>query len=172
MSSPATPITTIDDDITPVMEVQSSRPLEEVSTIELEIHKLVNIERRKIGRVELQYDDALAHIAEKHSIDMYVRDFFAHKNHSGDNSFKRAAKAGYKYRAYGENIAWYSSTRLNKMTKQEIANKIMYGEKGWWLSKKGHKENLLSANYDREGLGVWIYSNKVWATQNLAKRKT
>jgi hypothetical protein len=52
MSSPATPITTIDD-ITPVMGVQSSRPLEEVSTIELEIHKLVNIERRKIGRVEL-----------------------------------------------------------------------------------------------------------------------
>jgi hypothetical protein len=52
MSSPATPITTIDD-ITPVMGVQSSRPLEEVSTMELEIHKLVNIERRKIGRVEL-----------------------------------------------------------------------------------------------------------------------
>ena len=64
MSSPATPATTIDDDITPVMEVQSSRPLEEVSTIELEIHKLVNMERRKIGRVELQYDDALAQIAE------------------------------------------------------------------------------------------------------------
>ena len=38
MSSPATP-TTIDD-ITPVMEVQSSRPLEEVSTIEREIHKI------------------------------------------------------------------------------------------------------------------------------------
>jgi uncharacterized protein YkwD len=118
MSSPTTPTTTIDDDITPVMEVQCSRPLEEVSTIELEIHKLVNIERRKIGRVELQYDDALAQIAEKHSIDMHVRDFFAHKNPSGDNSFKRAAKAGYKYRAYGENIAWYSSTRLNKMIKQ------------------------------------------------------
>jgi hypothetical protein len=61
MSSQATPITSIDD-ITPVMEVQSSRPLEEVSAIELEIHKLVNIERRKIGRVELQYDDALAQI--------------------------------------------------------------------------------------------------------------
>ena len=71
---------------------------------------------------------------------MHVRDFFTHKNPSGDNSFKRAAKAGYKYRAYGENIAWYSSTRLNKMTKQGIANKIMYGEKGWWLSKKGHKK--------------------------------
>ena len=98
------------------MEVQSSRPLEEVSTIELEIHKLVNTERRKIGRVELQYDDA-AQIAEKHSIDMHVRDFFAHKNPSGDNSFKRAAKAGYKYRAYGENIAWYSSTRLNDKTR-------------------------------------------------------
>ena len=75
-----TPTTTIDDDITPVMEVQSSRPLEEVSIIELGIHKLANIERRKIRRVELHYDDALAQIAEKHSIDMHVRDFFAHKN--------------------------------------------------------------------------------------------
>jgi uncharacterized protein YkwD len=33
---------------------------------------------------------------------MHVRDFFAHKNPSGDNLFQRAVKAGYKYRAYGE----------------------------------------------------------------------
>ena len=40
------------------------------ATYEIETHKLVNTERRKAGLVELQYDDALAQIAEKHSIDM------------------------------------------------------------------------------------------------------
>lgn len=140
------------------------------TTVEYELHKLVNTERKKIGRRELQYDDALAVIAEKHSVDMQVRNFFAHTNPSGDNSFARAKKAGYAYQAFGENIAWFSSSNLPKMSIPEIANKIMYGEKGWWLSKEGHKENLLNSMFDREGLGVHIFGNQVWATQNLAKK--
>jgi len=154
-----------------VMEQQPTPiPITNETTIELEIHKLVNIERAKIHRVQLQYDHELANIAEKHSVDMQVRNFFAHMNPDGKNSFARAREAGYSYRAYGENIAWYSSTSLSRMSKQEIANKIMYGEKGWWLSQKGHKENLLSASYDREGLGAYIVGTKVVVTQNLARK--
>jgi uncharacterized protein YkwD len=172
----------------PVIEHPPSKP--ELVTIELEIHKLVNTERNKAGLQELQYDDTLAEIAETHSIDMSPagRHFYDsvkrvnplyrdypypnhHTNPDGLNSVNRARKAGYTgWTYYGENLLYYQNTNLNKMPKQEIAQKIMYGTKGWWKSPS-HRKNILSPNFNREGLGIYVYGDTVWATQNFSRKR-
>jgi len=173
-SAPTTTTAPTPTTIPPTNEVpatsttQPSPPQEQLTnqTPEYELHKLVNEARKNAGVRELQYDDALAVIAEKHSVDMQIRNFFAHTNPSGNTAFDRAQNAGYAYRAYGENIAWFSTSNLSNMSNREIADKFF----GQWWNSPGHKTNMLSSNFDRQGLGIHAYGNKIWATQNLASK--
>ncbi len=93
-----------------------------------------------------------------------------HTNPSELRVNDRYRKAGYSgYTAYGENILYYSNSNMAKMSKQELAQKIMYWTKGWWNSPS-HKANILSSKYNREGLGIYVYGDTVWATQNFSRR--
>jgi uncharacterized protein YkwD len=169
--------------------IEQPPKLESLVTYETEVHKLVNAERKKAGLAELQYDVALAEIAVKHSIDMSPagRHFYDnenrvnqkylnypypyhHTNPDGWGVVDRYRQAEYSgYAAYGENILYYSNSNLAKMSKQEIAQKIMYWTKGWWYSLP-HKANILSTKYNREGLGIYAYGDTLWATQNFSKK--
>lgn len=146
---------------------QPQEQQETPETPEYELQRLVNEARTKQHIQELKYDDALAVIAEKHSVDMQTRGFFAHNNPDGDSPFDRAKKAGYTYRAFGENIATFTTAWLPSMTEKEIAKRLF---DQWWNSA-GHKQNMLSSNFNRQGLGIHIYGNKCWATQCLACKR-
>jgi uncharacterized protein YkwD len=50
------------------------------------------------------------------------------------------------------------------MTMEEIASQVVNG----WMNSPGHRENILNARYDREGIGIAVSSDgKVYVTQNF-----
>jgi len=162
------------------------RPEINITALEKKVHELTNTERKKYGIKELKYDNKLNNIAREHSKDMAKNNFFEHDNLKGEDPSTRASKAGYScYKNYGsyytkgiaENIfqTWtYSSystygssddgfnyewTSVDKMAKEIVDG---------WMNSPGHRENILTKTYDKEGIGVAIASNEaVYVTQNF-----
>ncbi len=149
----------------------------------LAIHELVNVRRTENGLASLSWDTRLQQVAQGHSDDMAARDYFDHITPEGKSPSDRAADAGYScYKDYGsyytvgiaENLAqhWtYSSITYisgvpfyNWNTLDQLAKEVVDG----WMNSPGHRENILTASYDREAVAVTIASNdKVYVTQNF-----
>lgn len=104
---------------------------------------------------------------------MYDRGYFDHVNPDGEYPWDRYGDvAGGTCRAYGENIAtnWVdrrvrTSSGIEVYdTNREVANAIV----DQWMNSSGHRRNILSSTWDREGLGVYIAPDgQVFATQNF-----
>ena len=160
------------------------KPIMDIRKLESRLHELVNAERVRHGLYPLRHIETLGLIARSHSKDMAKRAYFAHTSPEGSNPTERGDLAGYKCRkghgssfTYGlaENIhqTWlYSSyTKQNGrivsydwFTLEELAQRVVTG----WMSSKGHKKNILTASYDRSGIGVAISKDgKVYSTQNF-----
>lgn len=139
---------------------------EELSYIEMvaaEIHRLTNIEREKAGVPILVDDSALGDIAQAHSEDMALNNYFSHTNLLGCNPACRLAQAGYDALAWGENIAWRSSTVLPPP--EELALMVVVS----WMNSSGHRDNMLSENFTHEGVGIAQVENVVFATVDFAR---
>jgi uncharacterized protein YkwD len=157
-----------------------------ISTTALEqrVHDLINQQRTAHGLAVLRFDGALADIARRHSEDMAVQDYFAHMNPAGQDPTARGIAAGYtcrkdygSYYSYGvaENLfqnnlyssATYFSNRetvYNWNPPEAIAQTTV----GGWMNSSGHRKNILTPTFDREGIGVAIASdNKVYITENF-----
>ncbi|MEX0657099.1 MAG: CAP domain-containing protein [Nitrosopumilaceae archaeon] len=140
---------------------------------ELEIHRLVNIERQKHGLKTLSYDDALASIARNHSEDMAQRKFYSHVNPDGDDPTARGHKTGYNCRVVqgdgywegiGENLHMVSGSTITFWDSPEsIAKDAVEG----WMNSVGHRENILTEHYLSEGIGVEITTFEIYVTQNF-----
>jgi len=162
------------------------KPEINITVLENKVHELTNIERKKHGLKALKYDNKLDDIARGHSEDMAKNDYFEHDNLKGEDPSTRASKAGYNcYKNYGsyytngiaENIfqTWtyssYSSYGNSEdgfnykwASVDEMAKEIVDG----WMNSPGHRENILTKTYDKEGIGVAIVSNEaVYVTQNF-----
>jgi uncharacterized protein YkwD len=158
----------------------------EIITADLEqkIHILINTERQKHGLVSLAWDPALADIARYHSQDMATRGYFSHDTPEGIDPTGRAASQGYRcqktvgnliYSGIAENIfqnnlydrIWYTNgipTSYEWNSMDEIAESTVNG----WMTSMGHRQNILTSMYDREGIGVAIATDdKVYITQNF-----
>lgn len=139
--------------------------------LERQIHELVNRERQKQGLKPLELDPRLAEIARGHSEDMAKRNYFGHQSPEGLSPTDRGKIAGYPLRkklgrGYTEGLAenvfkgtLYRSmtrmlglTRYHWMTESELANKIVAG----WMKSPGHRKNILTATYDKEGIGAGV----------------
>lgn len=99
----------------------------------------VNKERTTRGLSELSLDTALSDAARKHGKDMFARGYFSHYTKEGYSPFDRLAVAGISYSFTGENLAFAPNTVL-----------AMQG----LMDSKGHRENILSTNFGRVGIGV------------------
>ena len=64
-------------------------------TLEKRMHTLINNERRKQGLPATEWDDALAKIARKHSLDMARRAYFSHLSPEGHDFSNRYRQAMY-----------------------------------------------------------------------------
>lgn len=138
-----------------------------VKPVDQYIHEAVNRERTKAGLKALSYDEALEAIALKHSKDMITRNYFSHVTPEGKTVGDRYRAAGYTgCNSWGENIAWFSTSRLGSMSNKDIGDKIFMQ---WWNSP-GHHKNMMSPNYSIEGIGIYISGNKVMATQDFCRR--
>jgi len=154
------------------------------SELELQIHNLINNERESGGLHPLAFDTELSIIASEHSEDMAYRNFFAHDNPDGQDPTARGLQAGYTCHKelgggyYTEGIAenifqnnLYDSytehgsfTTYDWNTPEEIAQSTVDG----WMHSSGHRQNILTTTYDREGIGVAVAEDKkIYVTENF-----
>ncbi len=151
--------------------------------LEIRVHELINRQRSENGLGTLQFDRALADIARNHSEDMATQGYFAHENPAGQDPTARGIAAGYScrknygsYYTYGlaenlfQNNLYSSATYFSNRTTayawtspEEIAQSSVAG----WMNSSGHRENILTSSYEREGIGVAIASEKVYITEDF-----
>jgi len=165
------------------LEINSPfQPIIDINSLEIEIHSLINIERINNGISALSFDTELSSIAREHSQDMSNNNFFDHYNLIGQDPTDRANSAGYScYKNYGsyytegiaENIfqnnlydsVTYMPIPIHDWNSQsEIAESTVQG----WMNSPGHRENILTREYNKEGIGISISSDdKVYITENF-----
>lgn len=175
---------------------QSVKPFIIPASLETYIHRLVNAERRQHSLSELYWDAALSDIARNHSADMAVRGFFSHDTPEGRRPTDRAQAAGYPcrkridhkiYTGIAENIHMmdlFESARVwTNFIEHPGERKIVTGRHvtySWytqteiaaltvnrWMNSHGHRRNMLTSHYQREGIGVVLHGNRAYITQNL-----
>lgn len=150
-----------------------------ITALEIDVHQLVNVQRQQNALPNLSQDPKLAAIARAHSKDMALNNFFEHENLAGETAADRGNAVGYRcLKDFGnfytegisENIfqGWYyssiNSRGRNYMTIEELAIRIVED----WMNSPGHRENIMTDTYDREGIGVVIGAEEsVWVTQNF-----
>ncbi len=99
----------------------------------------VNEERTKQGLAGLAFDEALTQVARAHAKDMLERGYFSHYTPEGLSPFDRMAQGNISYQYAGENLAFAPDV--------EIAMDGL-------MKSPGHRENILSPNFRRAGIGV------------------
>ena len=115
----------------------NEKNIDEIS--EKEMFNLVNKERSVRGIKTLVSDEKLQKIARGHSNDMLERGYFSHYSPEGLTVADRAVKMGVDFLIVGENLAFAPSL-------ESAHNGLM--------NSKGHRENILSTDYGKIGIGV------------------
>ena len=155
-------------------------PTIDSSKLEQRIHELINQQRNSNGLSSLSFDSSLAVIARGHSQDMAKNNYFSHINLQGQGAIARGNQQGYpcrkdygSYYTYGisENIfnthhdTTYNGITVNDFESIEVmAQKTVNG----WMNSPGHRKNILTSTFDREGIGIGIASdNTVYITENF-----
>ena len=150
-----------------------------ITTLKFAIHQLVNFERQKSSLSVLSQDAKLAAIARAHSEDMALNDFFEHENLAGQTAADRGNDVGYRcFKDFGsfytEGISentfqgWmyssFNSRTRNYITLEDLAFRIV----DEWVNSSGHRENILTETYVREGIGIGA-EESVWVSQNFCQ---
>jgi uncharacterized protein YkwD len=165
-------------------KADEDKPVYDAQQIEYLVHELTNQERQNHGLSVLSFDSEITQIARDHSLDMATRNYFAHETPDGLNPSDRADQLGYScqkmiglliYSGIAENIfqghlfdSYYTVsdviTSYDWISEEEIAEITVQG----WMNSSGHRENILTEIFDREGIGVKITADhKVYVTQNF-----
>ena len=102
------------------------------------VHR-INAQRKSVGCPKLKWDDRIAAVAQRHSRDMVLRDYFNHKNPDGKDPFDRLEESNLGFSRAAENIAFgiENGKELYKI----------------WLSNPGHRKNMLDCRFTRHGVG-------------------
>ena len=127
---------------------------ETLSETEKAIHLRINIARTSGAgwlHTPLQWDEDLASVARAHSEDMATRGYMSHDTPEGLDPTDRLHRAGFSCRkathyGIGENIAIESSLDSVDVAAEEA----VVG----WVGSPGHRRVLMSADYDRTGVGA------------------
>jgi uncharacterized protein YkwD len=142
--------------------------------VEFYVHRYVNRERVARGKESLAFDAALRDVARGHSEEMARQDYFAHVSPAGEDPGDRYRDADYYcLRGAGENIAYtYFDRRVRTddgtVAHYRNASQLARGVVTQWMHSEGHRENLLSSNWKREGIGVYYGDDgRLFVTQNF-----
>ena len=159
-----------------------------VELIEKAVFSLTNELRKTLRVSELREIEEISVIARVHSRDMRVRGFFSHDNPDGDTPTDRARKAGFSglikspdgkpRHGLSENIGRvgrYSSIQQSKRNQKVVGRRIKWQSevllgrqivKGF-LDSPAHKKNLLDPTKAFIGVGIHVYREHVFVTQNF-----
>lgn len=147
-----------------------------------ELHDLINEQRRINGLSILEWDSKLSAIARQHSQDMATRNFFSHNSPEGCDPSCRYERNNYKchidlpdsYYIEGgaENIFLNNIAETiyesSSVAEYNTENEIMHSTVNGWMSSPGHRENILTAYWGSEGIGIYIDEDgEVYITQNF-----
>lgn len=170
--------------VTPSLSNDESKPDFDFYEMERMVHDLTNQQRVNNGLDPLTFDSEISEIARAHSLDMSKRDYFSHETPEGITPTDRANNVGYSctkrvglmiYSGIAENIfqgnlydSYYTVngviTSYSWNSNEDIAKITVDG----WMDSPGHRKNILTEMYDREGIGVVISpDDKVYITQNF-----
>jgi len=153
-----------------------------VAELEQQIHTLINKERKRHGLSTLAWDGALAAVARSHSRDMAKNNYFSHFSQEGHDFSYRYRQAGYQCNVRvdhtihlgAENILqnnlYDSVTTVNgdKFYNWNSQTKIAETSVEGWMNSKGHRKNILTPHWGKEGIGIVISpDDKVYITQNF-----
>ena len=165
-------------------DADADMPEFDAQRIEYLVHEYTNQERLSYGLSQLSLDPEITVIARGHSSDMAHREYFSHETPEGLTPSERADEKGYScqkisglliYSGIAENIfqghlfdSYYTVngeiTSYDWDTEEGIAKTTVDG----WMNSPGHRENILTEIFDREGIGVEItHDHKVYVTQNF-----
>lgn len=100
----------------------------------------LNRYRASVGCPALAWDDGAARVAQGHSDDMVVRNFFSHVNPDGKSPFDRLRDARIDYRVAGENIA------KGYLTGSTVLDA--------WLASPSHRANIEDCRFTQHGVGL------------------
>lgn len=144
--------------------------------IEVLIHRYTNERRAERGLSELNFDKELRDIARYHSRDMGVNDYYSHTSPDGEGFSDRYERFGYncgvpagdRYLTGAENIAYrYREEFTFNGNESLVANSFVEG----WMNSEGHRENILTENWQNHGAGVYVVEDgdtkTIYATQNF-----
>jgi len=109
------------------------------SKFEMEVVRLVNIEREKAGLKPLVADPLLMKGARAKSKDMVDNRYFSHNSPTYGSPFNMMKTFGIRYRNAGENIA----------SGQRTPDSVVRA----WMNSPGHRANILSSKYGKIGVG-------------------
>lgn len=118
-------------------KVEQSAPSEQAQAV----LDLVNKERSKAGLKALKMSEELRSIANLKSRDMAEKNYFSHESPTYGSPFQMLQDFGVHYSAAGENIA------AGQKTPEEVMQS--------WMNSSGHRANILNANFDTLGVGVY-----------------
>lgn len=118
-------------------KVEQSAPSSEAEAV----LNLVNAERSKAGLKPLKMSEELRSIANLKARDMADKNYFDHTSPTYGSPFQMLQDFGVHYSAAGENIA------AGQKTPEEVMNS--------WMNSSGHRANILNANFDTLGVGVY-----------------
>lgn len=113
---------------------------DEITAIEQEVVRLVNIERTKQGLTALKSNDELSAVARLKSQDMRTNNYFSHTSPAYGSPFEMMKQFGISYSYAGENIA------RGQTSAQDVVNA--------WMNSTGHRQNILNSNYTEIGVGL------------------
>ena len=86
--------------------------------------------------------------ARNHSVDMHIRDYFAHDSPDGYSVADRADWAGYPWMAIGENLALGSPNSLSAVN--------------GWMGSDGHCANIMHPDFTEVGIGFHKGKHPLW----------
>jgi len=111
-----------------------------VTTFEIKVFKLTNIERTNNGLSPLIWHNTLALAAHGHSMDMMLNNFMSHTGSDESNVGQRIERAGItNWKNWAENVAAGYTT----------PEAVVAG----WMNSPGHRANILNTNVTHLGVG-------------------
>jgi uncharacterized protein YkwD len=111
---------------------------------ELEVIRLVNLQRTSRGLQPLAYNSSLTEAARAHNLDMIVNDFFDHTGSDGSRPAQRACAQGYVPFDWGECFVG-ENIAAGYCTPAEVMEA--------WMNSSGHRDNILNPDYQEVGVG-------------------
>jgi uncharacterized protein YkwD len=111
----------------------------------MRVVELTNIQRSQAGLSPLKFNPVLGAVAQKHTVDMALNDFFSHTGSTGSKIGDRINSAGYQWSYCAENIYAGGST----------PEQVVEG----WMNSDGHRKNILSPDSKEIGVGYYFLAN-------------